>query len=327
MIIRQCEIDGFEPIPGDPGRCRWCAEVHGGGGAPVVLLPADAPREDWLAERRHGVGSSDAPIILGLTSWSSRVRLHAEKTGKVGESFTDTEKTAMGRRMEPVILELLVEALEGEGHKVEGGLLDGRLIKNQAKPWLRATCDAAIQVDGLGYTVEVKNSDRWEDWSEGPPPAYAVQCQHQMAVTGQARMLLCVLVRGWMLRWCWVDFDADLWVETIEPELAAFWTCVQTGDLPPIDASAETRKTLAQLFPASVKGEEVSLGGEWIDRDRQLVTLQATASAALDEVELIKNELRAEIGDAEAARLPNGVRWTWKGKNGRRQLRRQEARD
>ena len=37
----------------------------------LEVLPYDAPRDVWLAERRKGVGGSDVPAVLGMSRWSS----------------------------------------------------------------------------------------------------------------------------------------------------------------------------------------------------------------------------------------------------------------
>ena len=40
-------------------------------------------REDWLEQRRHTIGGSDAAGIIGLSKWSSPVSVWADKTGRL----------------------------------------------------------------------------------------------------------------------------------------------------------------------------------------------------------------------------------------------------
>lgn len=283
-------------------------------------------REDWLEKRTQSLtlGSSDLPIILGLTTWSSRVRLYAEKLGQM-PGIQDNAKLQMGRRMEPVILEMALEALEGAGQDVQGGGLDGRFLVSTVHPWASATLDAWVQLGEDRYTVEVKNTDRWESWAEGPPDAYVCQCQHQMLVTGAPRMLLVVLIRGWDLKWCWIERAQEYLEQVHIPNGVEFHRQLVERELPPVDPSDETRAALAKLYPNSVPGVEIALGGEWIDLDLELVQAEEIAAAAQARADEIKNRLRALMAEAEAARIPNGVLWTYKGKNGRRQLRRYDA--
>ena len=40
------------------------------------------PREDWLAVRKQGIGSSDAAAAVGLNPYKSKLELWLEKTGR-----------------------------------------------------------------------------------------------------------------------------------------------------------------------------------------------------------------------------------------------------
>ena len=39
-------------------------------------------REDWLEERKKGIGGSDAATILGLNPYKTTIELWEEKTGR-----------------------------------------------------------------------------------------------------------------------------------------------------------------------------------------------------------------------------------------------------
>lgn len=297
----------------DPG-CELATPAH-----PFVDLGTDEDRDAWLATRRQHIGASDSPIILGLTSWSSRVRLYAEK---IGELVSDkaSEMMEMGRRMEPVIAAMVCEDL-GFEHSYQ---MEGRLLASTVHPFLSCTLDASITHPETGEWIpfEVKNSSRYEDWSEGPPDRYFVQVQHQLAVTGARRGLLGVLISGWQLRWAWIERDDAFIAGTLLPELREFWRHVEDRTCPPVDASDATRQALAVLFPNSVKGEVVQLEGEWIDLGREYDTLAAQAAVLAERIDTIKNAARLALGEASRGESPDGSGWSWTGKNGRRSLRR-----
>lgn len=42
----------------------------------------ELPREDWLAVRKQGIGSSDAAAAVGLNPYKSQLELWLEKTGR-----------------------------------------------------------------------------------------------------------------------------------------------------------------------------------------------------------------------------------------------------
>lgn len=329
------EVNPSSPLPfgscaehGQPGKLReehWPECGLNGQTAPIVCVRLLCPTEDsWLEERRKRVGASDSPIILGASSFSSRVRLYAEKVGDLA-GWGGSEKTEMGHRMEPYILEMVAADL-GATDWTHYGSDEGTSIHASTRwGFLACTLDGELTVEGVRYQAEVKNTDRWEDWTEGPPAAYWIQCQHQMAVTGERRMLLCVLGRGWILRWAWVDRDDTFILGTLVPECEAFMGNVERRELPPVDASDHTRRALAALFPDATKGEQKALPGEFIDLSREYDVLVRQAAVLGEQIEAIKNRVRAALGTAEYGSLPDGSGWSWTGKNGRRALRRREA--
>jgi putative phage-type endonuclease len=66
------------------------------------------PREDWLAVRKLGIGSSDAAAAVGLNPYKSQLELWMEKTGR-DESLPkldpqDEESPAYwGNILEPIV--------------------------------------------------------------------------------------------------------------------------------------------------------------------------------------------------------------------------------
>jgi putative phage-type endonuclease len=60
----------------------------------------------WLAERRRGIGSSDAAAILGVNPYKSAYAVWAEKTGLVGPDWEPPSEAALwGNLLEPLIAE------------------------------------------------------------------------------------------------------------------------------------------------------------------------------------------------------------------------------
>jgi hypothetical protein len=102
----------------------------------------------------------------------------------------------------------------------------------------------------------------------------------------------------------------------------AFWSLVESGEIPDIDASDACTRALAARYA-------------WRPNDRldegppelaKLVAIRMShekrAKAATVETALAENMIRALIGDERAGFRGDGWRVTWKGdKNGRRSLR------
>jgi predicted phage-related endonuclease len=75
--------------------------VHPGGVAlpdGIEVLPPDAPRDDWLAARRLGIGGSDIPTLYG-EGYHSEYRLWLDKQGFLGDA--ESHAATRGRWLEP----------------------------------------------------------------------------------------------------------------------------------------------------------------------------------------------------------------------------------
>ena len=74
------------------------------------LIPtANMSREEWLAQRKHTIGGSDAAGIVGLSKWSSPYSIWADKTGRLPEK-EDTEAMRLGRDLEDYVAKRWMEA-------------------------------------------------------------------------------------------------------------------------------------------------------------------------------------------------------------------------
>ena len=59
-------------------------------------------REEWLNERRSGIGGSDAAAVMGLNPWKSPLDVYLDKTGQLMES-PDNPALYWGRVLEEVV--------------------------------------------------------------------------------------------------------------------------------------------------------------------------------------------------------------------------------
>jgi len=151
----------------------------------VAITQDEAAREQWLRERRRGIGASEVGTILGLNPYESPFELYLHKRGEIPAK---EESLAMwlGHQMEPII---------AARYEMETGrfLHDPGEYAIQAHPdypWLRATLDRTTRYeDGESGAVELKapGSDNG-DWSECEAPlVYQAQLQIQMACAGFER--------------------------------------------------------------------------------------------------------------------------------------------
>ena len=60
----------------------------------AAINTAAMTREDWLQERRRGIGGSEAAAILGLSPWATPLDVYLDKIGE-GEEVEETEAMQM----------------------------------------------------------------------------------------------------------------------------------------------------------------------------------------------------------------------------------------
>ena len=277
-------------------------------------MSADGPRIEpypteaaWLAARKTGVGSSDTPILTGLSDFKSPWQLWAERVGLAELDPQETEYQKWGRRLQAPIL---------AGYADETGRIvrnvQNVLYRDPARAWLIASPDGFIQQGGQDLApVEAKNVSSWkgEDWEESAPPLYLVQVQHQLLVTRAEYAVLVALIGGNRLRHLEVRPNLRL-QEVILEAVETFWTQVQREIPPPVDGSDATRKILMKAFGRPEPEKYISLPGAAAEWDREWQRLDAEIKEAEKAKGEIENRLRAEIGNAWGGELPGGVKWT-----------------
>ncbi len=267
-------------------------------------------RESWLADRMTGLGASESPVVLGLSPWKSPFQLWAEKTGNAEpDSLEGNEAVEFGLRLERPIAEAFA-ARTGRAVDLWPAF---QMVRDAATPWLTCTPDAVQEVAGKGTgLVQIKTASAYkaEDWADGPPLMYQVQCQHELAVTGYSWGTLVVLIGGQKLRY--FDFERnDSFVQALLPRLAEFWRLVEARTPPAVDGSLATAQVLAKLHPED-NGDTVALPAEAAEWTERKAAAKEIIKAAEADVLDCDNRLKAALGDATFGVLPDGSRWSWK---------------
>ncbi len=283
------------------------------------VLCDSTDREAWLEARRQGIGASDMAAVLGVSTWGSPLSVYAEKRGVVPLEDKEEEWQFWGKRLEPVILEHF--ALQ-TGRNVR---FAGKLLQSLEHPWALATLDGeqifdAIRSEesiGQWCPVEVKNLRYPPD---GIPLQYRVQLNQQMLVTGTDRASFCLLATGSAFYMADVEREEGI-IKTIIETGEIFWEMVKNGTPPRPDGHRATAKALNALHPKD-NHETVVLDGECFDIADELEYLAKENRSIQTDMDKLKNQVKAAIGDASYGVLADGRQFSWKAnKNGVRSLR------
>lgn len=277
----------------------WAAHAE-----PVTpTVSAETDRQAWLAARRHGIGSSDASAVVGLSRYSSPWQLWLDKTGRTpldgsrAWSARQQEMLLWGNLLEPVIVAQIAERLGVTVTKPT-------MLRSRAHPWM--LCDPDGIIDDGAMVVECKNTSAWmsRDWNpdEGLIPDHAeLQSQHAMAVTGADRAVVAGLIGGNELRIVVIERDQRLIDDVLLPAEELFWHHHVLGDVePPIDGSDDTRDAI--LAAATPRPDPIHADDEAAVRD----LIHEYQDAALNEKHAkavkarVRNELLHMLGGAPA---------------------------
>lgn len=298
-----------------------------------------ATKEEWLKRRLTGIGSSDAPIILGLTKWKSPLALYHEKLGLRTPSEGEIDHLEFGLAMEPVIIATYERRTGRKTLSSLETLVDKPMpanrwtsVQDPELPFLLATPDAGIApIDKLAPVneygkeiveppvfykpgvLEAKNVDvskgrDWEDTQEAPI-MYTVQVQHQLMVTGLEWGSIAAVVGGNRFMWADIRRDEEL-IRMLRQLEIEFWDRVVRQDPPPVDGSDSTKELLKRLYPKDT-GELIDLPDEATEWDEELEKAKRDEKDAKARRQLLENKLTAAIGSATVG-VHEGVVYSWK---------------
>lgn len=296
--------------------------------SPVLLRPAGADRDDWLAARQQGIGASEIAGVLGISPYESPFSLYWRK--REGWTTDDNPHMEAGRRLEDAIADWAADRID-PGESL--AFWPGGLYASAERPWQLATPDRLVGLmcttcggsstlawaglrncpdclgDGRGNLVgaeklaavlEVKHPGSWDgfgdDGTDEIPVHYRAQLLWQMDVMEVGEGYLAAYhnhdLRIFHLR----HDDKDL--RTMRTAGAAFWARLEAGEAPPVDEHTATLATLKRLHP-SVTDDEVQVDVDLAEGYRRARAAKKRAEALVDRYEA---RLREAIGGGKAAR-------------------------
>ena len=274
----------------------------------------DSDRAAWLEQRRSGIGGSDAPVCLGISPFSSRAKLAAEKQGLVPMGDEESELMTWGRKVEPLLIANFLDQMTAAGEKAWMATPSGKLYRS-AKPGrevMMSTPDGQV-IDPAGRrgSIECKlkifGASEWDRF--GVPEHVVAQSQHNADVADADFALVLALLDGYRPRWKILERDDELLGDVIVPAELEFWQRMMAGESFPIDEGPQAANAdlLRRLYPED-NGTTVRLEGarylelarEW----RELAEQRLVAKKSEDSVTLI---LREAMAGATFALLDNGT--------------------
>ncbi len=260
--------------------------------------------EKQIANRKKGVGASEAGIVMGLNENVSPYQLWLIKTGRAEHAdLSDVPQVYWGSMHEEPIAQHYAKVMNCKVRRVTNTLFH--------KEHSFMLCHLDRKIEGLAKILECKFAmfakDQWgESGSDIVPLAYIVQVQYQLAVTGYEEADLAVLIGGYDFRVYHFKRDEELIAKIIE-EVSEFWKCVETDTPPPL----RDRTDAALAYPLA-NGDFKVAEPEVVKIVDEFRVVRAEAKKLDEERERLTNALTLFIKDAEGIRTDNEVLATWK---------------
>ena len=283
-----------------------------------LISTKELPREDWLAVRKQGIGSSDAGAAVGLNPYKSQLELWLEKTGRdttLPKADPHDEESPMywGNVLEPIVAWHYSKRTKKKVRRINAVLQH----PNPDMSWMLANIDREVISADDVQILECKTAgiNGARLWEKGVPEYVELQVMHQLAVTGKQAADVAVLLGGQHLEIQRIERDEQMIARLIELE-RKFWNYVETDTPPPADGSASAEAALRCLYPED-NGQTVDFSGHAglaeayleLKAVRQSIGEKQTREAQL------KQMLQQAIGEATRAEFSSGY-ISWKKSKG-----------
>lgn len=257
-------------------------------------------RENWLTERRKGIGGSDASAIMGQNPWSSPLTVYLDKLAIAPEK-EETEAMRQGTDCEEVVAQRFSRET---GIKVQRC---NKLFHHPNYPWMLANIDRQIVCKGfVGLECKTTSPYNETDFDSGNiPPNYFWQCQHYMAVTGADEWYLAVMVFSKAYHKFCVPRDEEAIARLIEAE-SNFWHNYVLAGVAPYPMGLEAENEAISGMYATSRSDAVADLADLRDVFESLALLEAEKASVDRRVEAAKQTIKLRLGACTAGRC---ARW------------------
>lgn len=254
----------------------------------VLVSTKELDREEWLEQRRQGIGGSDAAKVLGVSRWGGPLSVYLEKKGLYIPDDPG-EPAYWGTVLEDVVAR---EFEKRSGLRVQR---QNKIFTHHDYPWMLANIDRRIVGQKKGLECKTASNFMGDEW-EGDelPDAYYIQIQHYMAVMGWEACWVACLIGGQRYVQKEVQRNPEL-INTIIEKEREFWEEHFLKDVPPPVTPFDNPNS---LWPEQTEDDMVQdIDEETITIAQSLARVHATIKGLENEEERLKGILKAKIGE------------------------------
>lgn len=140
----------------------------------MKIIDLEQGSQEWLDFRKDKIGASDAPIIMGVNSWTTPLQLWRRKLG-FEPDIQETERMRRGKELEPIARKI--------AESKYGCQLTPIVVQHHDFDWMIASFDGYSLDCDFGIEIKCPGQKDHELAKQGKiPEKYRPQLLHQMIV-------------------------------------------------------------------------------------------------------------------------------------------------
>jgi putative phage-type endonuclease len=255
-------------------------------------------REQFLLDRKQGIGGSDVAAIMGLSPWKTELGVYLDK---VSDFVDEDNKTLQrGRDLEEYVLKTYVR---DKNVSIETDLSQ---VRDKEYPFLVGHPDGKVKDTNI--FIEAKSYyGNLKDWNGEIPIYYKTQIAHYAYLTDADYVDVAVLADRWTYG-CYtyhrdVEFENKIKQASID-----FWQNHVLKKIAPEISCIDDAHKLYPTSNESIKESDGDLDAEL----SKLIGLQESKKIIAKEEESIKTQIMDFMGNASVLTSNLGYKITWK---------------
>ena len=258
-------------------------------------------REEWLIDRKKGVGGSDIAAICGLSPYRSRLDVWKDKLGLLPD-FEGNKFTKAGNYLEPVVAQMFSD---------ETGFLISLpidIIMTGSKPHYKYSIDRIVNIsDSENAILEIKTTQKCLD---EPLDEWLLQSTWYCGHMGYKQIFIAWLERGVDFKYKRIDFDIELF-EMLCNEADNFWHEVEN------EIEPEPRYAFEKL---PISGSSIEASDFMHAKIIRAAEIRDSIKELEEQLEAIKLEVKNAIGESETVTYKGMTLATFKLRKGQTRI-------
>lgn len=244
-------------------------------------------REQFLLDRKQGIGGSDCAALLGVSPWVTPLDVYNDKTSPELLVEEENEDLQRGIRAEKYILQEYAERNEVR--------LDINIptVVDKQYPFMRANIDAMVA--GSNIVVEAKSTKApISAWEKGIPEYYKAQVAYYAMLTDTEYVEVPVLFSGWKYA-CFTYWRDAQYESQIKEVVIHFWQEHVVKGIPPKPTSTEE---LIAAYPMLAEEKTIKADNDIRQKVYQLQEIGEQRRELEKQEKVLKTEIQGFMGDA-----------------------------